>query len=221
MAQKVVISENPPADFKKENSAFGPNQKKFKYLDFKIGSFSDYQTEKPLDFISSFHSEITTIKKRKISNLLALNYGLGYRFDNIQLHSDSVSYISITSQKTHDIRYLFHSISTIFGFQINFENKRGNQLGKYFSVNGYFNWNYRNKLTYKFSGNSNAEKTKVIHKNLNGINNFQYGVTAKLILKKIGLFIDYRISNIFKKSKYNLPNINAGFNFTISPKDFN
>ena len=219
-SQKVIISEDPPMDFKNFNNEIGPNQNKFNYFELEFGGISKYQTLDPIPFQFGIHIGLSRIQKRKINNILAFHYGLEYSYDNIYLKQEAESYITNLPTKAEDLKYHFSNINSAIGFQINFDKKRGNQLGKYLSIGGFFGFNYANRLTYNLSDQSIAKKVRINQKNLNHIMPFQYGISAKMMLKKIGLFINYRISNLVEGLTYGIPKISCGLNITINGKTY-
>ena len=207
-------------NFKIFNNEIGPNQKKFNYFDFEFGGISNYQTLDPIPFQFGIHIGLSRIQKRKINNILAFCYGLGYGYENIYLKQEAESLITNLNQEATDLKYQFSNINASLGFQINFDKKRGNQLGKYLSIGGFFGFNYSNMLTYNLNDQSVAKNIKIKQKNLNYITPFQYGISAKMMLKKIGLFTNYRISNITEDISYEIPKISCGLNITMNGKAY-
>ena len=160
VSQKVVISENPPEDFAKERSEFGPNQKKFNYFDFKLGGFIRDVATNTIPLKNSLNIELTKLHKRKIKEFLSLNYGIGIGHQLFKLSQYNLSYLPNISNSSKDIKYRFFNLQSIVGFQINFDNKRGNQIGKYIAFNAYLNWVFSDLLSYKYMHSSNLNSLK-------------------------------------------------------------
>ena len=69
-AQREIISEEVPLDFKEYSADWGPNQKKYRYTEFSFDTYLPWKLEmvngpsiKP-----SFNVNLSFIKKRKISS---------------------------------------------------------------------------------------------------------------------------------------------------------
>ena len=215
IAQKVVISENPPLDFKKERSEFGPNQKRFDYLDLKLGGFISNGAINTIPTKSSLNLELTKLFKRKISEFFALNYGIGIGHQLFVLDQYDITYLPDISDQSKEIKYRFINLHPIIGFQINFDNKKGNQMGKYIACNAYLDWIFSDRLSYKYINSPNSYYIKILHKNLSNVSAFQYGFKLKINGKKLGVFFDYRVSNYFINQSHELPKSSIGVNYSI------
>ena len=87
-AQREIISEEVPLDFKEYSADWGPNQKKYRYTEFSFDTYLPWKLEmvngpsiKP-----SFNVNLSFIKKRKINNILSTTRGLGVEYQNIFLY---------------------------------------------------------------------------------------------------------------------------------------
>lgn len=220
ITQKVVISENPPLDFRKERSEFGPNQKRFDYLDLKLGDFKSGVATNTIPTKSTLNLELTKLYKRKISELFSLNYGIGIGHQLFVLEQYDITYLPDISDQSKEIKYRFINLHPIMGFQINLDNKRGNQMGKYIACNAYLDWIFSDQLSYKYTNSSNSDQIKITHKNLSNVSAFQYGVKLKISGKKLGVFVDYRVSDYFINQSYELPKLSIGVNYSIYKNNY-
>ena len=91
--------------------------------------------------------------------------------------------------------------------RINF-GRRGNFVGKFIDMGLYYNWAFDVKHAYKDkidqSNNPDmAKNTKIINRNLNYIDDFNYGLRARLGFNRSVLTFTYRLSDLFDKTFHN------------------
>jgi len=215
LSQEIIIAENPIKDLEYVSGGTGPNKKKFNYSDLNFGATTNIVNTTSLPVQFGHYLSFQRITKRKLNELLAINIGLGINNYHYYLNESFKDQMPNISSEANKIKYRFFNFEGLFGMQIHFDLKRGNQMGKYLSLNGYGEWLPLNKLSYKLSNTTDAESTKIVHKRLNYIEPLQYGFIAKLMIKKIGIFAKYRFSSIFNNSLNELPRLTLGFNSTI------
>lgn len=220
-AQEILLFENTPINFEEIDNNFGPNRQKFNFssigigtsLPFTIGSEENLPTQFGLFFMFNKNYKL------KINNLLAIHSNLGYSSSRFYLNENDRFKMPIQSIDAEKISYLIRNLKTVVGLQINMKRKRGNQFGKYINIGVYGNWIFHHKLKYEYP-NSNIKINKT---NLSYLEKFNYGLSAKLGIKKNAIFIKYRISNTFKLDETNLlelPRIIAGLELDIFSKNY-
>ena len=220
-AQEILLFENTPISFEEIDEDFGPNRKQFNFLSIgfgtplplKIGSEENLPTQFGVYFMFNKNYKL------KINNLLALYSNLGYSSSRYYLNENNRFVMPIQSLDAEKISYLIRNLKSDLGLQINMKRKRGNQFGKYINLGIYGNWIFHHKLKYEYP-NSNLK----IHKNnLSYLEKFNFGLSAKLGIKKNAIFIKYRLSDMFKSNQTDLleiPRILAGLELDIFSKNY-
>jgi hypothetical protein len=220
-AQEILLFKKPPKNFEEIDHDFGPNRKKFNFSSIGIGTPLPFMfnSEKSLPTQFGVYFMLNKNYKIKINNLLALYSNLGYSSSRYYLDEKDRFEMPIQSLDADKISYLLRNLKSDLGLQINIKRKRGNQFGKYINLGVYGNWIFHHKIKYEYP-NSNLKINKT---NLNYLEKFNFGLSAKLGIKKNAVFIKYRLSNFFKSDETDLlelPRIIAGFELDIFSKNY-
>lgn len=210
-SQEVIMDKTVSKDM--FITKFGPNTNRYTHLFFSISTFiktSNAQADPKYPGSLQYCLGLRT--KYKIAEWYALGYELEYRLSNFR-------YANIHDNlPVHDIdRLLTNSLALGFFQRFNFD-KRGNYIGKFMDlgINGEFPFATSNELIDHKDTLSSGQQ-KLVLTGLKYLNNFNYGVTARLGYNRIVIFALYRISDIFK-SAYNrseLPRLNVGLQIGI------
>jgi hypothetical protein len=220
-AQEILLFENTPKNFEEIDNDFGPNRKKFNFSSIGIGAPLPFTIgpEETLPTQFGIYFMFNKNYKLKINNLLAIHSNLGYSSSRYYLNENDRFKMPIQSLDAEKISYLIRNLNSNIGLQINMKRKRGNQFGKYINLGIYGSWIFHHKLKYEYP-NSNLKINKT---NLNYLEEFNFGLSAKLGIKKNAIFIKYRLSNMFKPNETNLselPKIIAGLELDIFSKNY-
>ncbi len=220
-AQEILLFENTPKNFEEIDGYFGPNRKKFNFSSIGIGTPLPLiiNSEKSIPNELGIHLIFNKNYKLKINNLFALHSNFGYSSSRFFLDEKYKLEMPTESLNAENISYLIRTLQASGGIQINFKRKRGNQFGKYINLGIYTNWIFHHKLKYEYP----KSNLKISESQLNYLEKINYGLSAKLGIKKNALFINYRLSNIFKSDVTDLlelPRLVAGFEFDIFSKNY-
>ena len=217
-SQEIVLEKNVNEMYA---DSTGPNMKSFGQVYASMG-FCAQQSEGEGANIEPGRSFITKFgyrHKYKINPVLALGFGVNYGYSHYLLSADSAK-IFPTNQVFDKEKLRVHNIGfELFG-RINFDKNRGNFLGKYMDLGGYFNWIYAANylaITKEFDPNMNADIIKTKYTNLSYVEPFSYGFVVRLSFNKVGLCADYRISDLFKP-EFNypeMPRLTVGLDLSI------
>jgi hypothetical protein len=209
-SQIIVLKETVPDDFEELDEGFGPNRKRFSHPLASYGTFSNKYdhtgnvSDKTL-FGKSIDLNSGTRSYLKLSKIYALtfDFGLSFRMFGLKLNESSI--LPLPTTDLSKARYWMTSVGAAFGNQINLKPKRGNQLGTYFNIGAYGNFNFLRRYTSWYNNNDVIPyKYKITLKNFKDLNLFDYGAVVKYGKPNYTLFVKYRISNLFLNKDFTL-----------------
>lgn len=218
-SQIIVLKETVPDDFEELDEGFGPNRKRFSHPLASYGTFSNKYdhtgnvSDKTL-FGKSIDLNFGKRSYLKLSKIYALtfDFGLSFRMFGLKLNESSI--LPLPTTDLSKARYWMTSVGAAFGNQINLKPKRGNQLGTYFNIGAYGNFNFLRRYTSWYNNNDVIPyKYKITLKNFKDLNLFDYGAVIKYGKPNYTLFVKYRISNLFLNKDFTLnelPRITIG-----------
>ena len=211
--QEILLKKDPAIDSTIEKT--GPNRKNYwhPFMSFGIaldaGEKGAAVVQPNLDqFALGFRY------KRRINNTFAFgfefsytNYGFSIKQNNQKTTPDS----SVNQRQ----RLYFYDLQVSPYLRINF-GKRGNVLGKYFDIAPY----YETVVAFTEFSKYKLPDGSVVRARRSGVNYFQrfnYGIQARIGLKKIIFFGQYRISNAFyvDRNLAEIPRITAGVQLVL------
>ena len=223
-AQREIISEEVPLDFKEYSADWGPNQKKYRYTEFSFDTYLPWKLEmvngpsiKP-----SFNVNLSFIKKRKINNILSTTRGLGVEYQNIFINNiDNISKhnatpIVVTNNDVLNPQVKFLSLNGQLGLRFNFDPKRGNQLGKFLELNPIFHFNAIRRLRYRVVTNSTTREKLVIREHNNStLRPLNLALRIKIGNKNTSVFSTFFVNNLMDEV-YPFPSLSVGFSKIIN-----
>ncbi len=197
-AQKVLLEEHVGKDT--TEPFFGPNLKHFMHFDigygFVVGN-SNVGSQIEYGRSSSFLFGLRY--KRKINNYYSLGFSLDYYNVIYRLKQDSSKILP--DKNLHDKEFLkTNNFNLELYNRFNFD-RRGNYMGKYIDLGFYGNLPFSS--SHQFTDDKitqNARKTKVINSELKYLNTFNYGVSGRLGFNRLVFYVNFRLSEMFKKS---------------------
>ncbi|MBK7174625.1 MAG: outer membrane beta-barrel protein [Bacteroidales bacterium] len=212
-AQEVVFSKDVKSDTLRPTK--GPNLKKFSHQYLGI-SFPTYTNEE-LNYTQPFSSMVVDYGiryKRRLNNTFAMGMDLsvnwaGYRIK--QKEGKSVPDSAINKKE----KFQVNSLTPALYFRINV-GRRGNVIGNYLDLGAYgsLNWKTAHKTTNK---NENDEMVRVSTSRLSYMENYSYGVLARIGINRLAISARYRLSDLFIASSGfpELPRLTAGIEFGL------
>lgn len=214
-SQQVVLEQDVKGDTLHSN--FGQNRTHFRhlYLELNFVAPPDEKGAK-LNYGSSNNLKIGMKYKLKICNYYAVGFDFYYLNQNFNISQDT-NIKQVPNSTNHDKENIvINSFGAEFYNRINFR-RRGDIIGKYFDygIFGNISFDKKHKTIDSFNtlNSADALRQKVVNYKLGYVENFQYGVNARLGLNKFAFTASYRLSDIFKSS-YNFPEfprLNIGF----------
>lgn len=218
IAQEVIL-ENDVDELYADST--GPNMRSYGHL-YACWNFCAQQSEGEGGDIMpgrSFIFKTGYRHKFKLSPVFAVGMGVNYSFNHYLLKDDSTK-IFPTAKIYDKERFRLHNLGFEAYVRINFDKRRGNYLGKYMDLGGYFTWIYAANnlvITNEYNDSTHSNITRIKYVSLNYVEPYSYGLTARIGYNKIALTADYRISDMFKPD-FNfpeMPRLTVGFEFVI------
>lgn len=213
-AQQVMLSEDVAID--STIAKRGPNRKHYTHTFMSFGLAADAGSagakvvQPRVDY---FNFGIRY--KRRLAEHFAFGFDIAYGVEDYRLKQEAGKKLPDTLLNSRE-RMIFNNFTTGLYMRFNF-GKRGNQLGKYLDLGGYGNvvFGHTHFLKNKLADGS------TVRARITGLNYYQllnYGLSARIGLKKLVLFGQYRVSNMFygDKNLPELPRILAGVQFVLS-----
>lgn len=212
-SQEILLKQNVKADSVRPTR--GPNLKNYLHgylgAGFPLYTNEGYSYTKPI-LSSSFDFGIRY--KRKITNFLAVGADLGIIASSYKIKQEEgkkVPDIILNKKEKFQINMLVGSafIRTNVG-------RRGNYIGNYLDLGGFGGWNMIKKHV-TVNQNLAEERVKVVKTRLKYIDDFSYGLSARLGSNRYAITASYRLSDIFKTSSSmaELPHLNLGFEYGL------
>jgi hypothetical protein len=136
--------------------------------------------------------------KRRITNYLATGLELGINATSYKLKQNDPKTIPDTVINDKE-KFQISSIMSSGYVRINV-GRRGNFIGNYIDLGAYGGWNFQQK--HKTTNeNSDGEKVRVSTTRLKYVENFSYGLLARIGVSRYALTAHCRLSDIFESAK--------------------
>ena len=223
-AQTVLLKNTVPKNFKYLDDDKGPNRRHYSYSYFSIGGIisSDYYPNPTLQTLGkSYKISSGSTGKIQTNRYLGLLWDFEITYKSFALRTpDSNNTINYTPEISV-ARYNFIKLNNATGIQLNFKPNRGNQLGTYLSVMGYFDYAFYSRFVSKSKSTTDnfSKAEKNTFKKISYIRLFSYGLTVKFGKHMWDVFAKYRLSNIFKDEHIELPRLTVGIEFLMHQED--
>ncbi len=195
-SQQILLEQNVNADTVRP--AKGPNLTHyihgyagvgFPLVTNGIGSYSKPGASSAFDIGMRY--------KRKLTNHFAFGLDLAAYFTAYKLKQEQGKTVPDTILNIREKIQVNTAAASAY-FRIN-AGRRGNYIGNYLDLGAYGGWNMvkKHKTTNE---NADGEKVKVLTGKLKYVENFSYGLMARLGVSRYALTGRYRLSDIFTAS---------------------
>ncbi len=225
-AQTVVLQQDVNQDTIQSN--WGPNKKHYKhfYFGYGLGIGTENRTWNGTDVkdIKYGFGTNTLMVGWRYKLRLAEHYAIGldvnynrqaYRFKQTD-HK-----VFPMPGKYDKERLALHNFALEFYNRINF-GRRGNHLGTFVDLGAYGEWNFNNSLLIEGDfgpGINRAKSYKTKLKDLNYVNDLNYGLSLRAGYDRFAIFGKYRLSDMFDDKKTGnypeLPRLHVGLQIRI------
>ena len=208
-SQEILLEQNVKSDTIRPTR--GPNLKNYYHVYLGLG-FPVY-TNEAVNYTkpgTSLTFDFGVRYKRRITNFLAVGLDLGMNATAFKVKQDQGKTVPDTIINDSEKFRISTTMSSAF-VRINV-GRRGNYIGNYLDLGAFGCWNMVKKHITA-NKDSQGEKVKVETSRLKYVENFSYGVLARIGTNRYALTARYRMSDIFKASYAlpELPRLTVGF----------
>lgn len=214
-AQEILLSQDVKGDTLRP--IYGPNLKHFTHGYFGI-DFPLYTNEDVIytNFGTSSVVNFGFRYKRKVSNTFAVGFDMGANLSGYRISQEAGKTIPDTIINDKE-KFQINTLSGSAFMRLNI-GRRGNSIGNYFDVGGYGGWNMV-KRHKTINENEDGEKVKLSTSRLNYIENFSFGLLARLGIERYAFTAAYRLSDAFVSSSIpELPRLSLGLEVGLFDK---
>jgi hypothetical protein len=196
LSQEILLGQDVKGDTLRPT--YGPNLRHFTMgyigLGFPIYTNEDVAYTK---FGASSTLDFGIRYKRKLSNTFAVGLDLGMNYSDYGVKQEEGKTVPDTVINDKE-KFLVNTLNGSGYFRVNV-GRRGNYIGNYLDLGAYYGWNMTKK--YKtVNENTEGEKVRVSTSRLSYIENFSYGLLARVGISRYAVTARYRLSDIYKSS---------------------
>lgn len=193
-SQDILLNQNVRADSIRPTR--GPNLKHFTH--FYVGLGFPVSTNGIENYTIpglSTGLDLGFRYKRRINNYLATGLELGINSTSFKLKQKEPKTVPDTILNNKE-KLQISCLKSSGYIRINI-GRRGNYIGNYLDVGAYGDWNFQKK--HKTTNeNEDGEKVRVSTTRLKYIENFSWGVLARVSVSRYAFTAHYRLSDIYK-----------------------
>lgn len=201
-SQNILLQQNVKADSIRPTK--GPNLKH--YTQRYIGIGFPVFTNETLNYTkpgASSNFDLGLRYKRRFTNYFASGLELGINTTSYRLKQNEPKNVPDTVINDKE-KLLISSLYSSGYVRINV-GRRGNFIGNFMDLGAYGGWNFQKK--HKTTNeNENGEKVRLSTTQLKYVENFSYGLLARIGISRYAFTAHYRVSDIFKSS-YRIPEL--------------
>jgi len=184
-----------------EKPAKGPNSSYYSHF---YGSWGiNVKMQKPETDIRPLSSYRYSLGHRHI---IRLNNHIATGF-NLELSANRFSIKQKEGKNVHDSIlhdkeiFLINSIEGSWYLRFNFDKRRGAYIGHFLDLGAFGGYNYKRNRFIQNTTTPFNSVTKLTYRKIGYINDFQYGLFARIGFNRYVLFGRYRMSDIFETEK--------------------
>jgi len=201
-SQDILLQQNVKSD--SIRPTYGPNLRNYLHGYFGLGfPLFTNETVKYTKPGVSTSLNLGLRYKRRITNYLATGMELGISATSYKLKQSDPKTIPDTIVNDKE-KFQISTLMSSAYVRINV-GRRGNYIGNYLDLGAYGGWNFQKKHKTT-NGNDEGEKVRLSTTQLKYVENFSYGLLARIGVSRYALTAQYRLSDIFKSS-YAMPEL--------------
>ncbi len=198
IAQSTVLDENVDDYTVFDKKKFGPNGKHYTFMYYSLDFYtpSIYGDQTQIFYGQSYRFSTGMKYKFQLTKWLSTGTDLNYSIINYNM-AEKVGFYPIFYGETgfFDEKIVFNNLGTEV-FMRFFIGKRGNTMGKYIDIAGFGFWSINNRAIQKFDSMIFGDKTKIVLKNIDWFNKYNYGAMLRFGYKFFAVTMKYRISDL-------------------------
>jgi hypothetical protein len=178
-------------------TAKGPNAPKFGHFYTGFGLVADQpEGDRDIKYLQSNNIDIGYRYKYKLGDIFSAGWELSYARLKFSYSLADGGGTNVDPQPEKEFLRL-HQLKPGIYVRINFDPLRGNKMGKFIDLGGYGSYNFGRNLYQEFDGDNDvARKQKTVYSGLQKIEQFSYGILARIGINRIVFFGQYRLSDI-------------------------
>ncbi len=215
-AQDIVLEEDVKSDTIIDK--WGKNRSNFQHFYLDLNFSVPVEEEKGAEVRYGFSHGVAIgyRYKKRLSNIFAIGLDGSYHFFKYDIKQNHKKIIPNIFNKEYDKeKYKTHSLSAEGFFRINI-GRRGNFVGNFLDIGYYGSWifgfnhwyKYEYKKTIKGKSENNCETIISTEKNLNYVENLEYGLRVRMGLNRYILSASYRMSDLFNsQTDFEIPEL--------------
>ena len=210
-AQEIVLEKNVEDQYQREK---GPNTSFFGqgYVAFASILNYDESTGAAINPWQSGQFIIGYRYKIKLLPFYSIGFDLGFRMNNYYLRGDKDNPYDSANPltfKTGEKRHIFtnNGLGLELYQRINI-GKRGNTLGNYLDIGIQGQWNVADveEIVTNFDNADFVGRERLFNRRLKYVEEFSFGLSARIGIDKFVIYGNYRLSDIFKED-YQIPEL--------------
>jgi hypothetical protein len=201
-SQEILLEQNVKAD--SVRPTWGPNLKNYIHGYFGLGF--PIHTNGQVAYTApgaSYSFDVGMRYKRRFTNYFAMGIDLGLTLASYKIKQNQGKYVPDTVINDKEKFQISSAVSSAY-IRINM-GRRGNYIGNYIDLGAYGGWNMVKKHRTT-NENADGEKVKIVTSRLKYVENFSYGLLARMGTGRWVLKGTYRLSDIFEPS-YQIPEL--------------
>lgn len=201
-SQDILLQQNVKAD--SIRPTYGPNLKNFFHGYIGVGfPFSTNEESGYTRPLASTNIVFGVRYKRKFTNYLAMGMDLGINSASYKIKQNESKTVPDNTINDKE-KIQVNAMGSSAWLRINI-GRRGNFIGNFLDLGVLGDWNFQKK--HKTTNtNADGEKVKVSTTKLNYVENFSYGLLARMGINRYAITAKYRLSDIFDSS-YEMPEL--------------
>jgi hypothetical protein len=211
-SQEIVFSQNVKSDTVRPTQ--GPNLKNYKHMFLGIGFPLTTADEVAYTKAGSSLTVDYGIRyKRRLNNTFAVGFDVAVIWAAYKIKQETGKSIPDTIINKR-AKFKVNSLTPDLYLRINV-GRRGNYIGKYLDLGGYGSWNWKKAYVIQ-NKDDNDQMVKVSTSRLSYMENFSYGLLARIGVNRLSVAAKYRLSDLFKDQVYSeLPRFSVGVEFAL------
>ncbi|PLX19144.1 MAG: hypothetical protein C0599_11270 [Salinivirgaceae bacterium] len=217
--QRYLLYDNVENEWAKRNTNYGPNKKHYFYPYLKAGQTIGASADSlPAKYWGSGSFGIGIRYKNKLTSWWSHGLDLSYNYQTYSIAQNNEKMLIDNIQYEKE-KLNLHQIFGNYYWRFRM-GRAGNYLGKFFDVGGYGAWNIgKNHVIKADEGIVNAKKQKTKFKNVDYLEDIEYGIIARIGFPRVAFYGQYRLSTLLKDMPDNsdkLPNIVVGIELSLN-----
>lgn len=211
-SQRFLLFENVDQELEERSTNYGPNKRHFVYPYLMGGQILGTSSDSlPVNYLQSGSFGMGLKYKHKLTSWWSHGLDLAYHYQHFGIAQESTKKFPDTEEYKKE-KLAQHQLAGTYFWRFKL-GRAGNYLGKYLDLGGYGAWSFTNNHIYK------TDKIKVKNKQPDYMEEFEYGVMARIGVPRVSLYGKYRLSSLIKdqnNKSWELPAFTIGLELNLA-----